>query len=224
MEYNYKQIQLMETAERLFATKGYAATSIRDIGRESKANSAMISYYFGSKENLLQAILDYRTTNLSQFLNEIVHRHLSARKRMQQAVKVYVQKCIERRYFFALLIQVQMLESDSQALAHFYALRDRNVRWVQTIIRAGQANGVFRKKLDVPLLMSTISGTVNHYILNQAYFRKMNQLQDLPEAEFLHHLQRELSRHLDLILQKILFKKQKKAKGISEDSTGSTAS
>ena len=34
MEFNEKQIQIMEAAEKLFAEKGFAGTSVRDIADE----------------------------------------------------------------------------------------------------------------------------------------------------------------------------------------------
>ncbi len=50
MEYNEKQLQILEVAEKLFAANGFDGTSIRDIASEAEVNIAMISYYFGSKE------------------------------------------------------------------------------------------------------------------------------------------------------------------------------
>ena len=49
---------ILDSAEMLFARKGYAATSLREIAEEVKVNSAMIHYYFGSKHALLQQVLE----------------------------------------------------------------------------------------------------------------------------------------------------------------------
>ena len=43
MEYNEKQIQIMEAAEELFAEQGFAGTSVRDIAEKAGVNLAMIS-------------------------------------------------------------------------------------------------------------------------------------------------------------------------------------
>ena len=60
MEYSEKQVQIMEMAEVLFAEKGFNGTSVRDIAEKANVNLAMISYYFGSKDKLLEAIFSYR--------------------------------------------------------------------------------------------------------------------------------------------------------------------
>lgn len=51
---------LVDVAERLFARKGVAETSVRAITSEAKVNVAAINYYFGSKEDLYQAVINRR--------------------------------------------------------------------------------------------------------------------------------------------------------------------
>lgn len=49
---NSKQ-KILNCAKELFASKGYRATTIRDISSEAKLNSSLISYHFKGKEGLL---------------------------------------------------------------------------------------------------------------------------------------------------------------------------
>ncbi len=58
--------KILECAERLFATKGYDAASIRDITNEAGVNLASIHYYFGSKEKLLEELLKKKLDWLNQ--------------------------------------------------------------------------------------------------------------------------------------------------------------
>lgn len=49
---------LLKTAQRLFAEKGIDAVSMREIAREAgQRNNSALHYYFGSKEALIQAIM-----------------------------------------------------------------------------------------------------------------------------------------------------------------------
>jgi AcrR family transcriptional regulator len=58
---------LLKTAEQLLAEKGLGAVSTREIARQAgQKNNSAISYHFGSMQNLLEAILDYRMTPLNQ--------------------------------------------------------------------------------------------------------------------------------------------------------------
>ena len=62
----------METAEILFAEKGFNGTSVRDIAEKAHVNLAMISYYFGSKDKLLESLFDYRGEHLKLKLESMI--------------------------------------------------------------------------------------------------------------------------------------------------------
>jgi AcrR family transcriptional regulator len=48
---------LLDTAERLFAGKGFEAVSVRDITREAGVNVAAVNYHFGSREMLVGLVI-----------------------------------------------------------------------------------------------------------------------------------------------------------------------
>ena len=50
--------KIIESAEQIFAVKGYDGASIREITALAKVNLAAIHYHFGSKEKLLQIVLN----------------------------------------------------------------------------------------------------------------------------------------------------------------------
>ena len=54
---NYTKERILDTAERLFAKQGYAATSLRGIIAEAGVNLAAVHYHFHSKEALLEALI-----------------------------------------------------------------------------------------------------------------------------------------------------------------------
>jgi AcrR family transcriptional regulator len=49
--------KILDTAERLFGEQGYGATSLRHIIAEAGVNLASVHYHFGSKEELLDAVV-----------------------------------------------------------------------------------------------------------------------------------------------------------------------
>ncbi|MEH1130585.1 TetR/AcrR family transcriptional regulator [Micromonospora sp. CPCC 206061] len=49
--------RLLDTAERLFAERGYEGTSLRALADAAEANIAAVNYHFRSKEGLLQAVV-----------------------------------------------------------------------------------------------------------------------------------------------------------------------
>lgn len=48
--------RILDTAEVLFAERGFAETSLRNITSKAKVNLAAVNYHFGSKKSLIQAV------------------------------------------------------------------------------------------------------------------------------------------------------------------------
>jgi AcrR family transcriptional regulator len=70
-EHNKTKISLLKNAAFLFASSGYDGTTIRAIAEKSGTNSAMISYYFGSKERLYHALFESHLEEMLMMINEI---------------------------------------------------------------------------------------------------------------------------------------------------------
>ena len=49
--------RILDAAERLFAAHGFAGTSLRAVIKEAGVNLAAVHYHFGTKEDLLRAVL-----------------------------------------------------------------------------------------------------------------------------------------------------------------------
>ena len=52
--------RILNVAERLFADRGFPATSLRELTSEARVNIASVNYHFGSKDALLAAVLERR--------------------------------------------------------------------------------------------------------------------------------------------------------------------
>jgi len=52
--------RLLDTAERLFASRGIEACSVREIVASARANLGAITYHFGSKNDLARAVIQRR--------------------------------------------------------------------------------------------------------------------------------------------------------------------
>jgi AcrR family transcriptional regulator len=70
LEPNARQ-RLLETATELFADKGYAGTSVREIVERAGVSKPVLYYYFKSKEGLFYAILEWAADVQQAILNEI---------------------------------------------------------------------------------------------------------------------------------------------------------
>ena len=58
--------RILDVAERLFAERGFAATSLRNITAEAAVNLAAVHYHFGSKDELIEAVFARRLGPLNR--------------------------------------------------------------------------------------------------------------------------------------------------------------
>ena len=70
LEVNARE-RLLETATELFAEKGYAGASVREIVEKAGVSKPVLYYYFKSKEGLFYAILEWAAGVQQKILNEI---------------------------------------------------------------------------------------------------------------------------------------------------------
>lgn len=71
--------RIIEAAEALFAERGFETVSLRDITGAAGANVAAVNYHFGSKEKLIDAVVERHVTPINKerlrLLDEAEARH-----------------------------------------------------------------------------------------------------------------------------------------------------
>lgn len=72
--------KIKETAKKLFTTNGFAATTIREIARNSGTNIALVNYYFRSKENLFKIIMEDSFDELFNQIEPILNNNQTSLK------------------------------------------------------------------------------------------------------------------------------------------------
>jgi AcrR family transcriptional regulator len=204
-DYSDKQVQIMETAEMLFAEKGFNGTSVRDIAQKAKVNLAMISYYFGSKDKLLEALFSYRGEYIKLKLESMIHdKELSSLEKMNMLIDHYIDKVMSQQCFSRIMVREQVVNHTGVTTELIYQMKKRNQELISKLIHEGQKKKEFKKNIDIPLMMATLIGTANNIVATQYYYREVNNLRSMPDEEFQKHIKKKLSQHLKKLFKAIL--------------------
>lgn len=70
--------RIFRAAERLFAMRGFADVSVRDITTEANVNLAAVNYHFGSKDALLLDIFATRSAEINRARAKLLHQAADA--------------------------------------------------------------------------------------------------------------------------------------------------
>lgn len=195
----------MEAAERLFAEKGFDGTSVRDIAEEAGVNLAMISYYFGSKEKLMESLFVHRGNSITLQLESMLqNKEMTSLQKAYGLIDSYMDKIMKLQCFHKIMSREQMADVKGATTKLIHQLKKKNQELVQQLISEGQKKGEFRKNIDVPLLMATLIGTTGHLVTTQHYYRKLNNLETLSDEDFEKHIKKKLSSHLKSVFKAIL--------------------
>lgn len=200
-----KQVQLLDTAEKLFSQKGFDGTSVRDIAEAAGFNTAMISYYFGSKEKLMEEIFERKSLNLREKVDNLLQDDsLDPLQKMYSLVDGYIEGILQRKQFHRILLTEQVINQNPSIIQMVDKMKSRNSECINDLIRLGQKKGMFKKNIDIPMLSNTMIGTISHCLLNMEFYKNYHHLDALKEEEFERLLKKKLSAHLKNIYKAIL--------------------
>ena len=92
--------RIFDASEQLFAQHGFYGTSMRDISALSGSRISLIYYHFGSKEKILQAVVDRRSkehkNDMLGSLHNAVVLHGTASVPVDILIEAYLRPCLER--------------------------------------------------------------------------------------------------------------------------------
>lgn len=142
---------ILAAAKRVFARKGFHATTIADIAKAANISYGSIYWYFDSKEALFHALMDNEEEALRDRIASAAAKALSADGRRMDAdqddvapLREAVRETFE--FFERDKAAVKLLFRDSYALGgnvekHLFSIYERFIDDIEALIVAGQRAG-----------------------------------------------------------------------------------
>ena len=143
---------LLDAAARLFADKGYVATSMRDIAQACGMLPGSLYYHFAAKEDLLVAVYERGVQELLANVRIAIAKESEPWLRLQAACTAHLQTVLRHSDYAQVLIRV--LPNDvAPAAARLAELRDEYEKQFATLVGAlPLANGADRRALRLMLI------------------------------------------------------------------------
>ena len=205
MEYNEKQKQILVTAEGLFSSKGFDGTSVRDIADAAGVNIAMISYYFGSKEKLMEALFEQRTTNIKVKVESLLKDDTTTPfQKVEILAEDIINKIMSKKQFFKIMMCEQVINKNPVVMNLMYDLKKKNLEEFSKIITDGQQKGVFKKDIDFLLLYNILVGSISQMMITIDQYREFNGLTNIPEEQVYEQIKKKLSENIKVLFKALL--------------------
>ena len=154
---------LLKSAINLFAQKGYANTSIREIGAKANISSSIIYHYFKNKEEMLFEIIHSASQDLIQSLREIEDRNADPVECLREMLKeqsiIYSLKGKKEAKILA--FDVHQLrgkrgESIRKQQYNIYNIYRRKIKEIKD-------KGMLKDDIDLTVLTFSIFGIINSF-------------------------------------------------------------
>ena len=150
--------RILEAARRCLVEEGYARLSTRQIAAEAGVNHALIHYYYGTKDELVVAVLD-----------EDNRRLLARQSAMYETPGGFAEKWAQARAFYEEDIASGFVRLQAELWAASFSnseLRDvflpRLLAW-RRIVRAAVRGAVAHYELDLPVPAEAVADWISTY-------------------------------------------------------------
>jgi TetR/AcrR family transcriptional regulator len=139
--------RILNSAEHLFAERGYNGVSIRDISTKAEVNSALISYYFGGKSGLYKDVLKKGDEVVAAYIKEQALPTLSAEEKIFSFGEYFKYMSVYRPTILRIFYWEQVYPTDI-----FMESGKRWMTWIHDFlagaIEQGKAEGKFRQDIN----------------------------------------------------------------------------
>ena len=178
--------ELVEAAKQLFAARGFGEVGIREVARAAGVTPGMISYYFGGKQGLYEAMLDDVFEGLIARVRELGAASPRTTAPLEALIQMYIATISSQPWVPALLLR-EVVTAGPAARARFVErFARRGLPLLQALFASEVQSGALRAELEprlavlslagmsvFPFLVHPVMGKVLGYELDDAFAKRL---------------------------------------------------
>jgi Transcriptional regulator len=140
-----RRAQIIECAIETIATLGYANASLLQIAKRAKVSKSVISYYFKSKEELIDQLVSEIYTDAISFMSSQITTESTIAFMLQTYIRTNVEYIgTHPMQMLAIMEILQNSRTEDGKIRHDTIDEEPILTSLEQILRKGQQNGEFR--------------------------------------------------------------------------------
>lgn len=159
-----KREVILDAAEQLFAESGFDKTTTRAIATKAGVNIAMLSYYFGSKEKLLYAVLERFSDGLAKVFSHIEEMYSTPEDRLRNWILAYVDYIFNHPNHARIVYRQVSVSSKKEDIVKLVSEFNKIRNIVLKALNDGMESGQFNQ-VDAQLAITSITAPVNAIVI-----------------------------------------------------------
>lgn len=161
-EQGSREEQLLDIARRLFANRGFQATSLRDIAEEAKISKAALYYHFPNKDELYERVVIQSLDALVRMVSADVARASTPTERLRAFVRSSANFLDHHREHWLAGAHAFREAGQIERRGVALHLRDTYEKLLRNCVSEGIASGEFRSDLDAAMTTRFLLSTLNY--------------------------------------------------------------
>lgn len=159
--------RLLRQAQRLFARKGYGATSLRELAKVAGVRMFTVQHHFGSKRQLYAEIIRRWDQEVQDLLSAVLAESVESPHVVEHVVDRLFDFFLANRARVALNARAVLGEGVPRLLV----LTDHN--WVRFVNANMKTHQLSTSSLDTRLLLITVEGILHNHVLAASHYRHL---------------------------------------------------
>ncbi|ANB60875.1 TetR/AcrR family transcriptional regulator [Anoxybacteroides amylolyticum] len=165
-----KKETIIQAAMKLFAQKGYHATSMQEIAEQSGMAKGSIYNYFKSKEEIALSIFRYHYEMLFQKLEQVTTDDtLSAREKFEKQLMLQIEEFVRRKELVGMHMGEQAAKINEEVHQLVFRIRAQTINWYRKAIIDIYGENVRPFALDCATM---VNGMMKEYMFYMAIEKK----------------------------------------------------
>lgn len=158
---------ILDSAMRLFAEKGYAHTTTRNIATEAGLSVGLMYHYFDNKESLLRAVFDYVMARIDATITAALQNSPPGEV-LPNLLRTIFDLLAGEPEFWALFYMLRTQPAIMVILGDDFQQRTGMLRtcFIDELTKAGAEN----PELEAYYLYSVVEGAIQQYLLDPANY------------------------------------------------------
>lgn len=172
-----RRVELIESAIKLFAHKGFHFTSVQDIVDDCGISKGAFYNFFSSKEALHIAIFQYYFEEVNVRLTEIDKQTVSPREKLLRQIRAPFEHTAEQKEFFVVYLREQSFSINKELQTFMEEIKMESLNRYYKYLKAIYGEEVAPFLSDIILL---IEGLSNSYLVAMLFHDLEINIQQIP--------------------------------------------
>ncbi|API90784.1 MULTISPECIES: TetR/AcrR family transcriptional regulator [Virgibacillus] len=180
-----KYNQIIEAAVEVIAENGYHASQVSKIAKKAGVADGTIYLYFKNKEDILISVFEEKMGQFIAHITEAIENKNNADEKLFELIKLHFRQLSEDHHL-AIVTQLELRQSNPSLRLQINNVLKPYLNVIDSIIKEGMQEEIFRNSLNVRLVRQMIFGTLDETVTNWVMKdRKYNLVEQATEVHTL---------------------------------------